>query len=288
MKDHDRSQSIDSGCIYTIKTMYPRLSVKEKAIADHILSNPAQAVHPSIDQLADKIGISESTLVRFVRKLGYSGYQRFRIALATEAIGPTSRLYETRVDGTQDDVELVFGNAMNTLALTNGILDRKAIEKARDLMTNARRVLIFGLGGSNIVAQDAFHKFIRTGLDCVMVEDYHMQLMLASQTCEECVALIFSHTGTNMDTIAIAGELRSRNCKIIVVTTSSRSSLARMATVTLPVAVATSGYVSEAFSARIAQQVVIDVLYVSLMKHMGPDSVEHLDAMREVIAKRRT
>lgn len=287
MKEVNKSFPMDSGAIYAIKTMYPRLSVKERAIADHILSDPAKAVHPSIDQLAEMIGISESTLVRFVRKLGYSGYQRFRIALATEAIGPTARMYETQVEEHADEIEMVFGNAMNTLSLTKGVLDRKSIEKAGKLIAEAKRLVIFGLGGSNIVAQDAFHKFIRTGINCVMVEDYHMQLMLASQTCEDCVALIFSHTGTNMDTIAIAHELKEKACKIIVVTTSARSGLARLATVTLPVAVASNSYVSEAFSARIAQQVVVDVLYVTILKQLGTEVVAHLDAMRDVIAKRR-
>ncbi|MDD4219184.1 MAG: MurR/RpiR family transcriptional regulator [Sphaerochaetaceae bacterium] len=281
-------QLLDSGCIYTIKTMYERFSAKEKIIADHILSNPANAVHPSIDELAEEIGISESTLVRFVRKLGYSGYQRFRIALATEAIGPALRVYESRIDSDADDIELVFGNAMSSLALTKEIIDRNIITQAAQMMSTAQRVYIFGLGGSNIVAQDAFHKFIRMGLNCVMAEDYHLQLMLASQSSKECVALLFSHTGTNMDTIAIAHELRARQCPIIVITTSERSSLARMATLMLPVAVASSGFVSEAFSARITQQVIIDVLYVALLRNLGPDAIKHLDAMRDVIANRKT
>ncbi|MDD2297827.1 MAG: MurR/RpiR family transcriptional regulator, partial [Sphaerochaetaceae bacterium] len=242
----------------------------------------------SIDELAEEIGISESTLVRFVRKLGYSGYQRFRIALATEAIGPALRVYESRIDSDADDIELVFGNAMSSLALTKEIIDRNIITQAAQMMSTAQRVYIFGLGGSNIVVQDAFHKFIRMGLNCVIAEDYHLQLMLASQSSKECVALLFSHTGTNMDTIAIAHELRARQCPIIVITTSERSSLARMATLMLPVAVASSGFVSEAFSARITQQVIIDVLYVALLRNLGPDAIKHLDAMRDVIANRKT
>lgn len=288
MENFEQPHLLDSGCIYTIKTMYDRFSAKEKIIADHILSNPANAVHPSIDQLAEEIGISESTLVRFVRKLGYSGYQRFRIALATEAIGPALRVYESSIDSDADDIELVFGNAMSSLALTKDILDRKAVEQVASLMCNAQKVLIFGLGGSNIVAQDAFHKFVRTGLNCVIAEDYHLQLMVASQSSKESVALLFSHSGTNMDTIAIAEELRSRDCPIITVTTGARSCLARIATVILPVAVASSGFVSEAFSARITQQVIIDVLYVALLRKLGVDAVTHLDAMRDVIAKRKT
>ena len=57
--------------------------------------------------------------------------------------------------------------------------------------------------------------------------------------------------------------------------------------VVLPVAVSSTTCISEAFSARIAQQMVVDVLYVTILRQMGSDAVAHLDAMRSVIAKRR-
>lgn len=288
MAKQERNRGPESGCLYTIKSLYSSLSVKERSIADHILANPAEAVHPSIDQLADMIGISESTLVRFVRKLGYNGYQRFRIALATETVQPSSRVYETNIDPSGDDIDLVFTNAMNTLSLTKHLINHTMVERAAEMMFHGRRILIFGIGGSNIIALDAFHKFIRLGLDCVIADDYHMQLMLASQTKSDCVALVFSHTGTNMDTLAIAEELKRNDCTVVVVTNGGRSTLARMADVVLPVAVASTSYISEAFTSRIAQLLVVDLLYVALAKLLGEESVEHIEAMRNTIAKRKT
>ncbi len=278
----------ETGCIYIIKSRYQTLSEKERIIADYILANPSDAVHPSIEELADHIGISESTLVRFVRKLGFPGYQRFRIALATETIGSTSRLYETPINEQDDEVEVVFNSAIATLQLSKRVVDRAAISKAAELIASSKRLLIFGLGGSNIVAHDAYHKFIRTGLDCTLADDYHIQLMLASQSCPLCTALVISHTGANMDTLAIVEELRSRQCPIIVLTSNPRSVLARAGRIVLSVGVASTSFVSEAFSARIAHLVVVDALYVELMKTFGTKGVEHLEAMRRIIAKRRT
>ena len=278
----------ETGCIYIIKSRYQTLSEKERIIADYILANPSGAVHPSIEELADHIGISESTLVRFVRKLGFPGYQRFRIALATETIGSTSRLYETPINEQDDEVEVVFNSAIATLQLSKRVVDRGALSKAAELIASSKRLLIFGLGGSNIVAHDAYHKFIRTGLDCAMADDYHIQLMLASQSCSSCTALVISHTGANMDTLAIVEELRSRQCGIIVLTSNPRSALARAGKIVLSVGVASTSFVSEAFSARIAHLVVVDALYVELMKLFGTRGVENLEAMRRIIAKRRT
>jgi RpiR family transcriptional regulator, carbohydrate utilization regulator len=163
-----------------------------------------------------------------------------------------------------------------------------ALSKAAEMISASKRLLIFGLGGSNIVAHDAYHKFIRTGLECTMADDFHIQLMLASQSCPNCIALVISHTGANMDTLAIVEELRSRQCPIIVLTSNPRSALARAGKVLLSVGVASPSFVSEAFSARIAHLVVVDALYVQLMKIFGTKGVENLEAMRRIIAKRRT
>jgi len=279
---------IEASCTYIIKSKYKELSEKERMIADYILSNPRDSVHPSVEELADIIGISQSTMVRFVRKLGYSGYQRFRIALATETVDPAYRLYETPIGEDDDEVEVVFNSAISTLNISKRKLDRQAMARAADLITTSKRLFLFGTGGSNIVARDAFHKFIRTGLDCTMAEDYHMQLMLASQTNSECTSLIISHTGANMDILAIAEELKQTGCNIIVLTSNPRSALARAAETVLSVEVSSVSFVSEAFSARIAHLVVVDAIYVEIMKRFDAEGVSHLEAMRRAIAKRRT
>jgi DNA-binding MurR/RpiR family transcriptional regulator len=78
----------DKGCLLEIHARLPALSGKERKIAEFILANPRDSVNPTMEELADKVGVSEATLFRFVRKLGYGGYQQFRIALATETIDP--------------------------------------------------------------------------------------------------------------------------------------------------------------------------------------------------------
>jgi RpiR family carbohydrate utilization transcriptional regulator len=278
---------VEGGCIYAIKSRYRGLSEKERRIADWILANLDEAVHPSIDELAERIGISESTLVRFVRKLGYNGYRTFRIALATETAAPAERYYETPIGEHDDEVEVVFSSAVSTLELTRRTLDRAALDKAADLIASSRRLMLFGTGGSGIVAKDAFHKLVRTGVECIAAEDYHLQLMIASQACAGCAALVVSHTGTNMDTLAISVELERAGCPIIVLTSNPHSPLAKSGTVVLSVRPASSSFVSEAFSARIAHLVVVDALYVELMKRFGLTGVAHLEAMRRSIAPRR-
>lgn len=277
-----------SSCLYLIHSLEGTFSEKERSIAAHILAQPSASVHPSIEELADRIGVSVSTLLRFVRKLGYDGYQQFRIALATEALAPEARYYETSVVGEPDHVSLVFGENVKALEMTAALLDRAALRKAAAMACAARRLLLLGLGGSGLVARDAFHKLVRSGIACVTAEDYHLQLMVASQAGPEDAALLVSHTGMNKDALAIADALSRQGCPIIAMTSYPRSPIAHMADVVLISASPGTSRISEAFSARIAQLSIVDALYVNVMELRGGAGLESVDRMRAEIARRRT
>ena len=274
-------------CIYTIHSLMDSFSIKERTVADHIVAQPSQAVHPSIEELAATIGVSVSTLLRFVKKLGYVGYQQFRIALATEVLAPETRFYERPVSGTGDAVATAFGVARSALDMTEATLDRSAVARVAALACGASAVYIFGLGGSGLVARDAVHKFIRSGLHCQSAEDFHVQLMLASQAGPGDLALVVSNTGANRDCLAIVDVLRKAGCCVAAITTYPRSPLARSADFCLLAAAPGASVISEAFSARIAHLAIVDSLYIEVMEILKDKGLENVDKMRSVIAGRR-
>ena len=67
-----------------IRGTYPALRPAEKRVAQVILSDPREAVHYSITQLAEKAEVSDATVVKFCKRLGYKGYQEFKIMLAQD------------------------------------------------------------------------------------------------------------------------------------------------------------------------------------------------------------
>ena len=277
----------DVSALYIIRTKYETLSTKETQIADFILEHPTESVNPSIEELAQQIGISESTMVRFAKKLGYEGFQRFRLALAREMVPPTRQLFESEVHEGADVVDLVFKHTQTNLEETYALINKSAIREAAKLICGARSLLLMGLGGSNITASDAYHKMIRTGLSCHYSSDYHLQLMLASQAHAQDVALMISHTGSGHDTLALAEELKANGCALIVLTSYPRSPLAKMGDIVVPMSGGRSSVIAESFSARIIALILIDVLYIEVLEQMGDRGVENLNKMRSAIAKRR-
>ena len=277
----------EQSCIYLIHSLRDSFSGKEKIVADYILSRPSEAVHPSIEELASNIGISVSTLLRFVKKLGYEGYQQFRIALATETLTPESRYYETSVTDSEDPVAVAFSAARSALDMTEKLLNGKQVAEVARLACIAPVFYIFGLGGSGVVARDAVHKLIRSGLRCQTAEDFHLQLMMASQAKREDLALVISNTGANKDSLAIVDVLKRSGCQVAAITTYPRSPLARVADFLLLSAAPGASVISEAFSARIAHLAIIDSLYIEVMGFLKEKGLENVEKMRAAIAGRR-
>ena len=277
----------EQSCIYLIHTLENSFSDKEKDVADFILSHSSEAVHPSIEELAARIGVSVSTLLRFVKKLGYEGYQQFRIALATETLAPESRYYDIAFADSKDAVATAFSAARSALDMTEKLLDRDRVGEVARFACQAPVLYIFGLGGSGIVARDAFHKFIRTGIPCQTAEDFHLQLMLASQATTQDLALVISNTGANKDCLAIVHLLKKAGCRIAGITTYPRSPLARVADFLLISAAPGASVISEAFSARIAHLTIVDALYIEIMGLLKEKGLENVERMRSAIAGRR-
>ncbi|ELD7554833.1 MurR/RpiR family transcriptional regulator, partial [Listeria monocytogenes] len=65
----------------TISSYFPSLSKSEQKVAQLILSNPDEVENLSINDLALMANVGESTIVRFSRKIGLTGFQDLKIAL---------------------------------------------------------------------------------------------------------------------------------------------------------------------------------------------------------------
>ena len=88
-----------------------------------------------------------------------------------------NRIYENPIDPSDNLVDLVFSSAIDTLTKTCNMIREKKIRQVAKMMIEADSIFLFGLGGSYVVALDAFHKFIRLGLNVHLSEDFHMQLI---------------------------------------------------------------------------------------------------------------
>lgn len=238
------------------------LSDKENKLAKYLLTNQTAISHSTISELSAQTGISTATISRFAKNLGFTNFQDLKLNLVqTEA--EDNLLVEIDPDDSPKTIaEKTFASNIDALKATENTLNNADLVKCVDLILQAKHLGLFGLGASNVVALDGYHKFLRTSIDVIYVEDFHMQLMNATRLTASDVMLLISHSGENRDAIALAKLAKARHTPIILITSSANSTLANIADVKLVSIAEESMYRTEALHALIAQISIIDALFM--------------------------
>ena len=222
----------------------------------------------SITELAERCGCGDATVVRFSRRLGLAGYQDLKIRIATE-LGATSAIdsHIEKDDSCFDIFQKRIADIHASLKNTESVIDRETLDRAAQTIMNADRIVIFGLGNSAAIAQDATHKFLRLGLAAQACCDNHMQAIVASHLRRGSVAIGISHSGSSKDIVEAL-----RLCKVCGATTISLSNwgsspLADAADIALFTKSDETKHSILAMSSRIAQLAIFDSIYTYIVLH---------------------
>lgn len=272
--------------IIRIKTIYRDMNSTEKNIADYILDNFNDISIKTINEIASELKISDSTLFKFTRKLGFNGFKDFKIAILKEGAIYKPSIHE-KISKEDDELKIthkVFESNIKAIEDTKKLIDKELYKNAIKYIIESDRVAFFGLGGSNAVAYDAYHKFLRSPIKCIYVTDFHMQLMNASLLKENDCAIIISHTGLTKHAIEIANAVKKNKAKIIVITSYPLSPLAKLANIVLVSTSDEIAYRSESLSSRLSELTIIDSLFVNIMFKNEKNSNKSLSLIRQVIA----
>ncbi|MCA0972169.1 MurR/RpiR family transcriptional regulator [Halobacillus litoralis] len=275
--------------ISRIRSSYSQFSEKEKIIADYILENREKIVHYTINHIADDLMVAEATVFRFCKRLGFKGFQALKIALASEIVNEIEDIHET-ISPDDNDLEInekIFQANIRALESTRDIQNKETIEKVMSYLIEAKRFFFYGSGGSGVLAQDAQHKFVRTGIESHAYMDSHLQLMTATQLREGDVCIIISHTGANKDMIDLVEEAKENGAKTIAITNFSKSPLTKLVDVSLYTVSQETEYRSEALASRIAALSIIDSLFVNYSVRRKEQAQEATKKVRKAISRKR-
>lgn len=261
----------------------------EEKVADYILAYAGDVVNLPITELAERIGVSEATIVRMCKKIGFRGFHELKINLAIETVKPIQAVHEEISEN--DEIDVVLNKLMTavkkTLQSTMEVLSTTELKKAVDSLARARSILFFGLGGSGPVALDAAHKFMKLGKPITAYTDSHMQAMAASLVNPADVVVAISHSGSSRDIVDAVALARERGATTIGITHYARSPIDKVIDIKLSTSSYETLYRMESTSSRIAQLAIIDTLFIGVCL-LNPDAaVRNILATRKAIAPKR-
>ncbi|MEE4481917.1 MurR/RpiR family transcriptional regulator [Serratia ficaria] len=264
------------------------LSKSERKVAEVILASPQTAIHSSIATLARMADVSEPTVNRFCRRLETKGFPDFKLHLAQSLANGTP--YVNRNVEEDDSVDSytskIFESVMASLDTVKANLDIAAINRAVDLLTQAKKISFFGLGASAAVAHDAMNKFFRFNIPVVYFDDIVMQRMSCMNSGEGDVVVLISHTGRTKNLVEMAHLARENDATVIAIT-SRDTPLAQAATLALLLDVPEDTDVYMPMVSRIAQLTLIDVLATGFTLRRGAKFRDNLKRVKEALKESR-
>lgn len=272
-----------------LRSVYQDLTKSEQRIASYIMENAAKIMEQTIPELAANTQSSEITISRFCKKLGFSGLQGLKIALAAEL--PAAGEMEFREIGEKDTDEQVaakvFQNIMDGLQDTLKILDFQQVARAVQVLQGARRVAVYGFGNSATVCKDIETRFMRFGMAVQAYADMSQQLTSASLLTKDDAVIAVSHTGATIKLLESVRVAKRAGASVIVITSYAQSNLAKLGDVVLTGMGREVHYSSESVASRLIHMAISDVLYTALARSNPQGYHENIAKMRSVIAETR-
>lgn len=278
-----------------IKQNKNKFSTSEDSLVDYFLQlKNDELVNKTLADMANETEISQTTIYNFVKKLGFNGFQDFKIKLASNSISSTQpeRLINySEIDPSDSYIDVakktIHFNQQSLENLVN-FLDEKTLQRIVRLLEKSQNIYFFGQGGSSVIALDSYHKFLRSKLNCHYVSDYHIQLSICSKLTKKDCVFLFSHSGDSLETINLAKILQKNNCPIICITGNPVGKILKLSTESVIAFSQEAKYRTESLTSRLLYQTVMDILYTIIMFKDEEENEQVLKKIRRAISLSKT
>lgn len=274
-----------------IKQNYDKFTDREKLIADYLLLENIKIVGMSAKEIAEATKTSAPTVVRFAKKLGFSSLNEMKIKLSISLNEKKSNGEFEYLDkdlSTRSIVNGVKSSIHSIIDETVDLISEEELDKAVELLTNAKTIYIFSVGVSSLVGLDFYYKLSRINKRCIVHEDTHLQVTSSVLMQEGDVAVVISYSGETKEVLLCAKNARENNVPVIAITKASiDNKLESFSDISLHVPYVEKSLREGAMTSRISQLAIIDMLFLGMARSNIRDVEEKLVITREAVKELR-
>lgn len=272
-----------------IRNAYPSLRKSEKKVADYILSHYEEIPLLNITELAKRSDTSEASVSRFCRSIEISSFKNLGFLLTSSLAA--GRIVTIPQGINEDDEPNVIADKLlyvftDTLKKTNRVLDVNKLERAIDLITEARKVYFYGVGGSGAIARIAHHLFLKAGIFNVVYDDGYMQAVSAALLQKGDIAFGISHSGNTKDVVNALALAKKSGANTIALTGDSDSAITKVADIKLVTIFNEEPIYGDFMEAKVGQLYLINFLYIGLLLRNVPETLKPIEKTAAAIWNR--
>ena len=278
-----------------IQNIYAALRPSERKVADYILSYQGKAGELLIEELAREAKVSQPTVVRFAKAVGYKSFREFKYAMMQEEMRERTEgreeeigLYGFRLSS-KDRLEEIPGKITTTsiqmLEETLKSIRKKEFERAVDAILAADNIVIYGVENSLCTVNDLLTKLTYLGLNCRTYTDYYLQNVSAGNLTKKDLAIGVSYSGYSRNTVEVMRAAKKAGARTLVLTNFENALIAKYADILLCASHRQFFYGDTIFS-RISQLALVDMLYAGALNRNYPVLSKKLKKTNEIVTRR--
>lgn len=260
----------------------------EQRIAHYLLENSENIASMNAADLALKADVSSASVIRFSRQMGYRGYPEFKIDYLSEEKQQKSSgdiLYGNLAK--TDSTELIIsktGHLFTSAILDSlALLDPSTIDVLAEKMVSAKRIVLFGIGASSVVASDIFHKLIRVNKNTLFSPDLHAQLAYSANLSSDDIAIAVTARGNTADINRMLKSAKDEGCLTVALTRFGQDEATRLSDYTLPYFYDEQHSQLGVITPQVLQMVAFDVLFFKYMTLASESAEKALLKGREAV-----
>jgi len=214
--------------IETIKERYDQIFSAERKVADYILAHPEIAVNANVSELASYSGVSDATVIRLCKHIGYQGYYQMKICLSRD-LG-SKQVSETQpIPADGDAVSSLFHEYANELINIGKSISEKKMLECANLIKTSKQAHIVAVGNTAPLAQYMGFRLGRLGIKCtynLVVECFMNHVNLADP---DDIVIAISQSGTSKQVVQAMELAKEKSLRIIAITAYELSPVSKLA-----------------------------------------------------------
>ena len=247
-----------------------KLTDVEKRIAAYILAHPEEVISATAKEIGEQTQSSAPSVVRFIKKIGYSSVNEFKLSINSEKNEKREQKYDdvNLADSFEVTKRKLCNNAILTLEETSEVLKQEQIKTIVHLLEEKEVLFVFGIGASSIIAEDIYQKWGRIGKIIFFEKDLHiLTAMLSSHQAKSAIWLV-SNSGQTREVIKAAQIAKKINIPIIAQTMLGKNPLSKLADHLIQTSIPKEAFLrSAATNSLVAQLLVVDTIFYSFLQN---------------------
>lgn len=247
-----------------------KLTDVEKRIAAYILAHPEEVISATAKEIGEQTQSSAPSVVRFIKKIGYSSVNEFKLSINSEKNEKRDQKYDdvNLADSFEVTKRKLCNNAILTLEETSEVLKQEQIKTIVHLLEEKEVLFVFGIGASSIIAEDIYQKWGRIGKIIFFEKDLHILSAMLSSHQENSAIWLVSNSGQTSEVIKAAQIAKKINIPIIAQTMLGKNPLSKLADHLIQTSIPKEAFLrSAATNSLVAQLLVVDTIFYSFLQN---------------------